>query len=425
MKGLLLMVVTVAWAAPARAEDGMLPPDAVAIVAIDASPMVRSFDHRRDAAGHRSEQLRIGEHEFTFNGMARRRDFDDASAVTEWEVGMTRALRLPGKRHIDRMLGSQTVEIADLQLADARHQAALQLLADWFAWLRAEAGLRLALAQESNLGTEREGMQRRVAAGDAAQLELLQVESALAMARAETAQRTLDRDQRRRALQLAFPDLPLPERVPLDGEPADLFAEQSGTDWVALILERSHEIGAARAIAERAHYSARRARADRIADPTVGLQTLSDRGGEEQAIGITFSWPLGGSYRRATAAEREAEARVQDFEQVIVEREVRIMAEQVVGAARAAHDGWEQARIAAEASAASNAGMERAYRMGETDLAQLLLARRMHGDAMAQLEAARLSAHESRMRVLIDAHERWIADGHQDGTHGVGHGTPP
>jgi hypothetical protein len=89
-----------------------------------------------------------------------------------------------------------------------------------------------------------------------------------------------------------------------------------------LIVARSHEIAAAAGTAERQSILARRARADRVADPSLGVRLFSERGGEEQGAGLFASLPLGGGDRRALSDQAAAEAGAAQAERVVVEREV-------------------------------------------------------------------------------------------------------
>jgi hypothetical protein len=54
----------------------------------------------------------------------------------EWDVGVERALRLPGKAELDRQLGAAGIASAKISRGDALHEASRGLLAGWFDWLR-------------------------------------------------------------------------------------------------------------------------------------------------------------------------------------------------------------------------------------------------------------------------------------------------
>ena len=54
-----------------------------------------------------------------------------------------------------------------------------------------------------------------------------------------------------------------------------------------------------------AEAEARRASADRLADPTVGVRVLNDQGGRERALGLVLSIPIGVRQRGARAAAAE------------------------------------------------------------------------------------------------------------------------
>ena len=57
----------------------------------------------------------------------------------EWNVGVERALRLPGKGELDRQLGAAGIASAQISRGDALHEASRMLLSGWFEWLRERA----------------------------------------------------------------------------------------------------------------------------------------------------------------------------------------------------------------------------------------------------------------------------------------------
>ncbi len=257
-----------------------LPPHDVVHVAIDAQPDVIAARARVDTARAQAGALAAGPHEFVLEAAAQRRTTDELGGrqrFSESEITLSRAFRLPGKAALDRRIGDAGVDAAELRLDDARHQGARRMLVDWMDWLRAAEHLRTTEAEFRLLDGERSGLARRVHAGEAARkdLDLLNVEHAQARARLLAAQAALH--SAREAIHSDFPGLPIPAIAPAVDTPLDL--PETPQAWIDRIIARSHEIGAIAADAEQADARAARARADRIADPTLGFRRLNERGG--------------------------------------------------------------------------------------------------------------------------------------------------
>ena len=68
---------------------------------------------------------------------------------------------------------------------------------------------------------------------------------------------------------------------------------------------------------------------------------------------------------------------------------------------------WQAARTASRASAARLERSRKAYALGETDLAELLLAERLDGETALAERRARVDAHEALLLVRIDGHDLW------------------
>lgn len=142
---------------------------------------------RLDAAQAQARALRVSSHEFQVTVVSQRRSTDELGGrqrFAESEIGISRALRLPGKARLDRDIGAAGIDSAELRLDDARHQAARLLLEDWMAWLRAAEAVQRTSVQLASFDQEQRVLVRRLALGDVAQkeVELLEVERAQAQA---------------------------------------------------------------------------------------------------------------------------------------------------------------------------------------------------------------------------------------------------
>lgn len=408
-----------AAALPAHAQD-FLPPADRAHAAIGAYAEVRAADSYVVAAQEKARALAAGPHDTLLTLMTLRRSVSDAATANrkarygEWEVQLTRAIRLPGKATLDREAGAHGVAAAELRQGDAEHQAARTLLASWMGWLRADAAAAAARTRRDSLARERDTIARRLQLGDAAQRELDQIAAALAVAEAELRQAEADVHAQRLALGANFPQVPVPERAPPLPEPAPLEQPQS---WIDRIVSRSHEIRAAEEIAAERDTLARRANADRLPDPTVGLRTFSERDGMERGIGLVVSIPFGGARRSAEARAQAAAAEAARSETDAMRRDIARDAQLDVARAQVAVELWQAARDARAANSASFARQRRAYELGEIGVAERLQAERLDVEsALAELRA-RADAHEAALRVRVDSHELWHPEDkleHQD-----------
>ncbi|PZU46458.1 MAG: transporter [Sphingomonas sp.] len=404
MKKALLLLAAVAL--PALAQAGDLPPADAAVRALDAHPAVLAATARVDAARAEGDALRAGTHEVTAQGTLSRRNIDAEGRYVEYDASVSRAFRLPGKAALDRRAGALGVDVSQNLMEDSRHQAALELGALWYDWLLAAELHRNAGKLVENQQALVRATESRLKARDAARLELEQSQAALALAMAQMGDATASRDRARTLLANRFPDLPLPAEPPFIVPPA---APEAGLLALErLIVERSHEIAAASGQAERRAVLARRAEAERVADPSLGVRLFSERGGEEKGAGLTMSLPLGGSHRRAVARQAVAEARAAESDLTSVRRDIVGNAAADVAEYRAREAAWLSSREAVARAEQSATLAVRGQQMGAIDLADRLYAERQANEARAQELAARAAAARLILKLRIDSHTLWI-----------------
>ena len=389
-----------------EAGDPMLPPADLVLRAISNTPEVRRAEAGVTAADAQARMRASGSYEGQVTVIPQRRRVEGDRTYNEWELDVSRPVRLPGKARLDREIGATGLQAAQLSLEDAHHASARRLLAAWSDWQRA----RLAREQLQQLvdiaRRDRDAVARRVTLGDAAERERLAAESALAQSQAALLRAQSTQAQAELAWRSVFPSLPLPER---DAGNAYAPPALSGDDeaWVELIVARSHEVGASEALARQKDAQARRARADRVPDPTVGIRMLNDLGGRERAYGVVLGIPLGGSYRQAEAARAGADALSAEADLAVVRRDIEQGARIVVASARAGRAIWLSQHEALQAASASAAKAARAYALGEAGIAELLAARRTEQEAMLAERQAAIDALEAVTRVQVDAHAIW------------------
>ncbi|WP_336965811.1 TolC family protein [Sphingobium aquiterrae] len=398
-------------AAPAIAQRADLPPEPRVIAALDNHPAVVAAVQRVASARAQGDMLRRGTHEVTVSGSYIRRSVDREGGYDEFDSTINRAVRLPGKASLDREAGSLGVEVAENRMEDVRHQTALTLSALWFDWLTAGALHRNDQETVALLETATQAVRRRRDLRDASDLDMDQAQAALSQARAQAAGSLAAREQARATFAANFPDLPMPVEPPAFGTP-DLPPQQRDA-MRALVIERSHEIAAADREAQRLAIVSRRVRADRIADPTVGVRLFSERSGMERGAGVVASIPIGGGYRRAAADQASAEASAARYELANVQRSVEAMADADLSNAKTRVDVWRSMEAAAASADAAATRTERGHVLGAIDLSDALYARRQSHDARRAEIEARAEAIRAFTKLQIDSHSIWkAADDH-------------
>lgn len=409
-KFLLAMMLMLPWALAAQvpvppAPTLALPPEELVLRAIERTPEVLAAAAVLARAQANARLRDVGTHEATLTIVPQRHHIQGGPTFNEWEADLSRPMRWPHKARLDREIGATGVEAAQLMFADAHHAGARRLLMLWSSWQRARVVAAQQHAEAATWERDHTAISRRVELGDAARRDLIAADAALAQARAAALQADADAKVAELALRSAFPDLPLPEHVHLGDEPPTLVG--SDAYWSELIVQRSHEIGVADALARQRETEAERARADRLPDPTVGIRVLDDLGGRERTVGLIVSIPIGVRQRSAHAAAVGADARAARAELTMVRRDISGRAHENVVRARAARAIWNSRHLALIAARDSTAKIERAYALGESGLAELLVGRRAELEAALAERSSAVDAIEAVARVRIDAHDLW------------------
>lgn len=336
-----------------------------------------------------------------FTGQQQR--LENGPRYNEWNIGIERTLRLPGKAAADRNIGNAALEESQARYGEALHEAARELMALWVDWLAAEHARALA---ENNLQSVQESLttvEKRVRAGDAAKLDA-------SIAGAELIeQRRLHNDAKTQAaaawsrLSTRFPGV----NRQLTALPAPLSVGEDVAFWRERILAQSDELKIMQTQMQKAQAHAQRARANKTPDPTLGLYAASEIGGRERISGITISIPIPGGVRDSRRAKAVAEVEVSRHE---VDLRKRQLETEIAGAIVTAQGTYDSMQIANEGAVAmqENASlMQRAYALGEAELQALLLARRQAIAAMNNALQAQGTALKVYYSLLVDAHLIW------------------
>jgi outer membrane protein TolC len=393
-----------------------LPPTEIVARVLLAAPSVQAAGSQIKVEEANRNRLEAGNYEWNLRlGGQQRRSRPSTGPderFTEWNAAIERPLRLPGKSSLDGELGAAGVALAETGHGDALHEASRELLKSWFVWLKESASAAQWAEQVALLEKQAKAVQRRQQLGDAARLEAIQSEAALAqagaaLAQARVRQQTAGEDLRRR-----YPELPIAapasiaDPMPVDG---------SETEWVNAILEHSHELERSRGETQLARIAASRSSRDRLPDPTFGLHISRERAGEDQIVGAYVSIPLPGGARRATSDAASAHAEAANYREAAATRKISAEAAMLYQSASAAFASWQAGRNAAEQLSRAAEMTARAYQLGEGNLNDLLAARRLANEAQLAARLLQLEALELRYRLLLDAHRLWALDDEKHG----------
>lgn len=386
---------------PAAPAD--LPPGEVVVRMLASHPAVQAAEAQARVAEAERRRLEAGEHEFNLNLTGQRRRESAGPEYLEWQAGLSRGLRLPGKAGLDVRIGEMGVHHAEERIGDARHETGRQLLAAWYGFLQAKMGARLWQEQTELLREQVRVVDLRIKRGDAAQIERMLAEAVLSQAISQAGQAEAVASIARAEFLAQFPDVPPP--VASTAEP--VLPEGGEADWVARVLEHNHELQAAQLAFEQAGLQRRRAESERLPDPTVGMFYGHEADGRERVLGLSVNLALPGEARRAASEASAARAEVAAAEFVAVRR--RLAGEAVAAWQRAVAgvESHQRLKVAAEAVTRHAALAQRAYELGELGLSETLLARRSALEAQLALVQARLAGNEAVARLLIDAHALW------------------
>lgn len=412
----VMVLITTPLALPAAAVEAVapypdLPPPAAVEAALRNSPDVLAAQAGIKVGEAVRQRLQAGEHEVTLRLMGQRRSINPAERYREWDVGLERAIRLPGKAALDGRMGDVEVARSQTLYGDALHETGRGLLKAWFSWNKERAQAQQWEEQVELLKNQVGIVAKRVRAGDAPRLESDLAEAAVAQAESALYQARLRQQVAANELGQRFPAIPLPTSVPAS-TPVPL---QQGLEyWKEEILRHNHELSVARSEAALGRLHSERSSADRLPDPTVGLRFGGERDSAERIVGLQVSMPFPGGARSARADEGRALAEMAAQREAAILRKVTAEAVNSFAAAQAAYGGWQSAQSAADKMRGNAELMARAYALGEMGLPEVLTARRQALEANLSAALARLEAAETRYRLLLDAHQLWPLDADEE-----------
>ena len=401
----LIMVAGSAHALQPPSVPGLLPTE-IARPLLEQDPRVASARAGLEVARQEASILNKSPYEWTGKALGQRRSLDTGPRYREWNVGVERTIRLPGKGSADRNIGRATIEESEARYGEALHESARELVSLWVDWLAAERGRELAASNFVAVQENLKAVDKRTRAGDASKLDLNFANAELAE------QKRMDNDARTQAsaawarLSTRFPGINR-QSVLL---PSPMLIAENDALWRDRIIAESYELKVVQTQLGIAQAQADRARADRVPDPTFGVYTASEVGGRERISGVTISIPLPGGLRDSRSSKALAAV---EMARNAVDLKKRELETEIASALVTARGTYESLQIANEGALAmqENAKLvQRAYALGEGDLQTLLLARRQTTAAANSALLAHVGALKAYYGLLIDAHLIWGLD---------------
>ena len=415
MKKLIFLALIMSF--PAYADNYLSPPDlpplAAVTTALNNTPTVRAATANLGVESANSDRLRAGGYETAIRlNTQQRQTLVPDQRYTEWDVGLERALRLPNKARLDKQLGEQGMEQAHFVLGDALHESGRMLLSGWFNWLREFYQTQQWQAQVDGYKTQLDVVDKRVRAGDAAKLERLQAEAALAQAQAQLADAQLRLATAKNELSRRYPAIPL-SALPILPQP-ELVSEPLEV-WQQRSIAHNHELAIAHSETLRYGTLLARSEADKIPDPSVGIRFASERGGEDKIIGVNLIIPFTGNARLANARMAAANQVVATERETGVRTKIETETANTWLATQSAYGAWQASVTASNAMRRHADLVTRAYQLGESGLTDVLNARRLAQETDLNTLNNRLAAAQARYRLLLDTHALWPIDADEAG----------
>ncbi|WP_137963221.1 TolC family protein, partial [Burkholderia sp. 4NA327C10] len=371
---------------------------------IDADLSVVRAHSVAQAAGHGGAAVAASPYEWTTRVQGQRRRYQDTGVNSaEWAVQLERTIRINGKAGLDRHLRDVEDQIGRARVAEARHESARALADMWSAVVVAERQRALLDEQVSFARGNVDAVKKRMRAGDASALDVNVAQADLGDVQREASAAVTALTNARAALRSRFPSA-APEASPLPEPHPALLTEPA---WRERVIGESETVEAAQGEYEKSTLTARRTRADRVPDPTVGVFAATEARRNEKIIGLSVSIPFSGTYRSERALQAGKEADAAHASLLRAKLDADLDATQTYSEAQGSLERWRIAQDTARLATENARLMQRTYTLGEADLQSLLFSRRQSLDASRAAIDAQGQAVRWETRLLIDAHLIW------------------
>jgi outer membrane protein TolC len=342
-------------------------------------------------------------------GVDRIRQRNDPGRPTGWEhtLSLSRGVSWPERQAAGARWASLRQDEADVRLRWAWQQLQQTLIEQWGQWMEARWTLDAWQAQETVLAEQLQQMARRHQLGDAAKVDVLVWQAALAQARSQLQQAQGEWAAADTALRVYLNDW----RWPLPAQPlaqARFTHEETrlpppdsspNTPYNAP-LEAQVARRNADSLQGEADWMAQQVRPT----PTWTVQWGRNSLSAEQRIGMAWSWPLDNpsQAQAARAARRQAEAALAQAEGAA--RQAQARQAQLLARMQALQQAWLSADQAREALTQHAQALARGLALGTGTSTDVVQARRLAMDQT--LEAARLAARCLTAEALWQLNQR-------------------
>lgn len=402
-----LMLAVFAAASVEAAEPRVEIPEVISAAQVQrylsVDPAFRNAATTYDAESMAAKQTAVSPYEWNATYTQQRRSYSAGPASNEWNAGIESTFRLPSKQQADVDSATADDAAAAGRSRMARREAAQTMLNLWLDWLEAASSKKLLAEQHTAVMQNMAAVSAREKSGDASHLE-----QRLASAEVTEFERQANEAATREASSWAklsarymitgevVPTLPDPLPVPFDG-----------VWWQSRLVQVSDQLVVAKAELNSSQAAVRRAKADRLPDPTIGLFTGREADGEEKIVGLNLSMPLP-SERRSLEVKRQRALEISANESLkLAEREVNVDAQTMFTAAVGHYRRWQLAHSSTDTLNENVHLAQRAYALGEQDLQALLLARRQALSAAEAEVGARVDALRAYYQLLMAGKMLW------------------
>jgi outer membrane protein TolC len=398
---------------PVSASDEVtvLPPPASVIATLVRSPAYGAALRGIEAERSVHRQYQVGAYEWAGTISAARRAQSrpaPAETTSEWDVGIERKVRLPGKAFAADRAGEARVGQAEAVRHKVWREQARLLLDRQGTWLRERESARVWAVQVGLLRLQADAVTKRHRVGDAARIEQQQAEAALVLAQSQAEAASSRAMAAREALDRLFPELDMAVDLAMPDPQA---LPRPDAEWLQVQLLASPELELARRESDAAEALMRLESAETRPDPTVGLRVGQARSGAERTIGFVLNVPFGGEYRVAGANAAAARAAAAGLQMLDAERRAVADGASRLRDARAAYDQWLRSADIARRLAQVAASMAKGYQLGDGSLADVLSARRLANEQELTASVGLVDAWMSRHRLELEAGLLWSEPG--------------
>ena len=389
--------------------DQILPPLDAIKQSLSRHPTVLSAIADQDYANFAGQGLKLGQPWTVRAGMQLRnsnpQDGQTKSNSYEPNFGVEKQIRLPSKYQLDQDLAQRGMSIAELKFEDAKHEVAKTLLNQWFVYMRSALQLTRLEEHQARLQNYMQMTQYRIRAGDAPRLELMllsnesrQIEEQYLQAKTAyyQAQQLLSRDYLGK----------IPEQWSSDVITVRPL-EYTQTEWIQRILSANHELELAKTQAAQQDAFVKREQLNRLPNPTVGVGFSREQSGVENLMSVSVSIPLASRQVRIASGMAIAEAQKANFEIGRIENRLRQETQYWFTQMTSASVRSEQAQQNLARLQQQHGLMQKAYKLGELSLNELLLHSQQLVDASGRIDQAKIDYAESFSFLLLNSHQLW------------------